>query len=71
MVRPVQDKVPLTETVDEMLPLLVRQGYVPSTCLLPGMLVFHLVNSGKDPCFGRDHDRSICKGRHKEAVNEA
>ena len=50
---------------DAMLGLCKQQGYVPADCYLTGIIVFGLVNSGKDPCKGCNLDRKICKGRPK------
>jgi hypothetical protein len=44
----------------------VHQGYVPPTCTLDGMLVWLLVNDGKDSCKGCNLDREICKGRNRD-----
>lgn len=41
----------------------VGQGYVPSTCIMPGQMVMALVTSEGDPCKGCNADRSVCKGR--------
>lgn len=43
----------------------VQQGYVPSTCKLDGQLIWLLINDGKDPCKGCNHDRNECNGRNK------
>jgi len=43
----------------------VQQGYIPSTCLLAGPVIWGLVNEGKDPCKGCEGDRSVCHGREK------
>ena len=45
--------------------MVVRQGYVPETCKLPGELVFRLVKDQTDPCVGCEEDRTVCKGRAK------
>lgn len=37
---------------DEMLNLCIQQGYVPPECNLTGMIVFGLVQEGKNPCIG-------------------
>ena len=39
-------------TKDEMLNLCIQQGYVPPECTLTGMIVFGLVQEGKNPCIG-------------------
>ena len=48
---------------DTMLETTKGQGYVPEGCYLSGMLVWGLVNEGKDPCDGCRAERIICKGR--------
>ena len=35
-----------------MLDLCIKQGYVPPNCTLDGMIVFGLVQEGKNPCIG-------------------
>ncbi len=37
---------------DEMLNLCIQQGYIPPNCTLNGMIVFGLVQEGKNPCIG-------------------
>lgn len=41
-------------------------GYVPTTCLLGGILVWQSVNLGLDPCAGCNGPRSKCGGRPKQ-----
>ena len=41
----------------------IHQGYVPSTCSLPGVVVMSLVNRLTDPCLGCSGDRKVCGGR--------
>lgn len=56
------------ETVDKddiFLRMAQDQGYVPKECLLGGMMVMGLVNSGMDPCEGCLGPRERCKGRKK------
>lgn len=48
----------------------VQQGYVPSTCILDGQMVWLLVKDGKDPCKGCNANRNICKGRAYVDINE-
>jgi len=48
---------------DHMFPLVVGQGWVPSTCKMSGMLVFAIMQSEGDPCARCNHPRSECKGR--------
>lgn len=47
--------------------MMIRQGYVPSTCTLDeqlaGPLIFSEVQDGRDPCAGCAADRAICGGR--------
>ncbi len=50
---------------DEMLKLVIKQGYVPETCLLSGKDVFGLTGMGLDPCNGCEGPRHKCKGRAK------
>jgi len=50
---------------DHMLNMAKMQGYVPKTCLLGGVIVMDLVNTGKDPCNGCNGPRIKCKGRSK------
>lgn len=38
--------------MNEMLKLCIEQGYVPADCKLDGMLVWLLINEGKNPCDG-------------------
>ena len=55
---------------DIMRELCIKQGYVPSTCKLPGQLVFALVNEQGDPCNGCNENRAVCKGRKSKAVSQ-
>ena len=48
---------------DMELHMCVRQGYVPSGCLLAGHIVWALVKTGKDPCKGCSGPRAKCGGR--------
>lgn len=48
---------------DMFLSMVIMQGYVPSTCLLGGIVVMGLVNEKKDPCKGCNCDRNKCHGR--------
>lgn len=36
----------------DMLKICVRQGYVPADCKMDGMLVWLLINEGRNPCDG-------------------
>jgi len=48
---------------DINLKMAIGQGYVPSTCLLGGMVVISLVNEGQDPCRECEGPRNLCHGR--------
>ncbi len=50
---------------DELIRLAIGQGYVPTKCTLPGVLVMALVMEGKDPCDGCEEDREECGGRQR------
>lgn len=52
-----------TKEPDAMLEMCVEQGYVPTDCYLTGVVVYHLVKTGEDPCAGCNLDRTKCKGR--------
>ncbi len=43
----------------------INQGYVPETCTLPGVIIWGLMSSDKDPCDGCTQLRSVCNGRQK------
>ena len=47
--------------------MMIEQGYVPATCLLPietaGPLIWQEVNAGRSPCDQCHCNRVICKGR--------
>lgn len=43
----------------------VRRGYVPEMCILPGQMVWALVNSQGNPCIGCNADRSVCKTQNR------
>lgn len=60
------DQSPSTDKKDAMLEICKAQGYVPEGCLLPGPIVWMLINQSEDPCAGCNHDRSICGGRPKK-----
>lgn len=51
---------------DAFFDMCVRQGYVPITCLLPGVMVYSLTTNQGNACIGCNHDRNICKGRSRE-----
>lgn len=54
---------------DYMRELCIKQGYVPTTCALDGMLILGLVNKGENPCDGCNANRNICKGKGKSYDN--
>jgi hypothetical protein len=47
--------------------MMIKQGYVPTTCTMPdppaGMLIHSEISAGRDPCAGCNLDREVCKGR--------
>ena len=49
--------------------MMIKQGYVPSTCTLPdvfaGALIYSEVRAGRSPCDGCNEDRLVCKGGAK------
>lgn len=53
--------------------ILSQQGYVPSTCTLPDPPAFALIMSeiraGRSPCWGCNHDRSVCRGDPKRSAD--
>lgn len=51
---------------DPMFDMVVERGYVPKTCLLPGMMVLHITNAEGDACKRCNHDRAVCGGRPKK-----
>jgi len=48
---------------DIALQMMIKQGYVPKTCLLNGKIVWGLMGKGKDPCKGCNAPREKCHGR--------
>lgn len=50
---------------DFQLKMAIHQGYVPTTCLLAGFVVFGVVGLGHDACAGCNGPREKCKGRVK------
>ena len=60
-----QDKA---DESDIFLKMAIGQGYVPSTCLLGGMVVMDEVKKGNDPCAGCHCNRSKCGGRVENSV---
>ena len=44
------------------------QGYVPTTCLLNGVVVMAEVREGRDPCAGCKGERSQCHGRPERKI---
>jgi len=55
--------------LDIKLQMAIHQGYVPSKCLLSGIVVMDEINRGNDPCGGCECDRNICGGRKKRNYN--
>ena len=53
------------ESNDIQRKMAIGQGYVPSTCLLSGIIIMSEMNRGNDPCSGCNEDRIKCKGRPK------
>ncbi len=51
---------------DIMREMCIQQGYVPSTCQLPGVIIFGLINKGENPCDGCNVDRDECNGKVKK-----
>lgn len=56
----------MSDERDIMREMCAQQGWVPPTCLLPGMVVFGLMQRNEDPCAGCNHDRIRCKGRPRK-----
>lgn len=55
--------------MNEMLKLCIGQGYVPADCKLDGMLVWVLINEGKNPCDGCNTD-CVHSSKYKNYVKE-
>lgn len=55
--------------MNEMLKLCIGQGYVPADCKLDGMLVWLLINEGKNPCDGCNAD-CVHSSKYKNYVKE-
>ena len=53
---------------DHQLGMAKRQGYVPETCLLGGILVMAEVSAGHNPCWGCNGPRETCHGKPKREV---
>ena len=51
---------------DTLLKMAKDQGYVPTTCLINGVLVMSEVNDGRDPCASCEGPRGRCHGRPRE-----
>lgn len=51
------------DPADITLTMCTRQGYVPRTCLLAGVIVWQEMQQGKDPCAGCQGPRDKCHGR--------
>ena len=58
---------------DTKLEMAIHQGYVPSTCLLAGVIVWDEVNASRNPCWGCEGPRERCKGKPRRTpeVQEA
>ena len=50
---------------DMALGMAKMQGYVPSSCLLGGIVVMSEINHGLNPCWGCNGPRSKCYGKPK------
>lgn len=54
--------------------MMIKQGYVPSTCILDdkiaGPLIYSEINKGRSPCWNCDMDRSVCHGQLKQNDKE-
>ena len=53
------------DTDDIQLGMAISQGYVPSTCLLGGVVVMDEINHDRDPCAGCAGPRKKCHGRKR------
>lgn len=51
---------------DLQLKMAIQQGYVPSTCLLAGMIIMDELHKGNDPCSGCNGPREKCHGRKRK-----
>ena len=51
---------------DARLGMCKMAAYVPQTCLLGGMTVWHEVQQGHDPCAGCAGPRAKCGGRPRK-----
>jgi len=51
------------DTDDILLQMAKDQGYVPTGCLLGGMIVMGAIKKGHDPCWGCNGPREKCGGR--------
>jgi hypothetical protein len=58
------------DTDDIQLAMAKRQGYVPKTCLLGGVVVMAEVFAGRDACAGCAAPRIKCAGRPKREVTD-
>lgn len=61
--------VKVGECMNEMLKLCIGQGYVPADCKLNGMLVWLLINEGKNPCEGCNAD-CVHSSKYKNYIKE-
>ena len=57
-------------TMDNLLELCKKQGYVPEGCRLSGHLILSIVNDQDDPCRECNEDRKICGGKESEDKDE-
>ena len=51
---------------DIQLGMAKMQGYVPKTCLLGGVVVMDEIGKGRNPCWGCNGPRELCKGKPKQ-----
>ena len=53
---------------------MIKQGYLPATCTLSdqlaGPLAWSEIQRGRNPCWGCNHDRGVCKGQPKSGGAE-
>ncbi|MBY6842891.1 hypothetical protein [Clostridium botulinum] len=56
------------ENNDVLREMCINQGYVPSKCKLTGVLIMGLIQKGKNPCWGCNHDRNECGGCPKKLL---
>jgi len=56
----------LADNDDILLKMCIHQGYVPTTCLLGGGVVWSEQNASRDPCAGCNGPREKCHGRERK-----